>query len=441
MEVPMKRKRGRPRKSETSTLRSTHHSPPPLLSETFLPIHVDPPHSRRPEDELYGVGTKISRSYGGGDEMVGRVISGVVEASFEEGYLLNVQLTSAAASASADDDDDDSRRRDSCCFLRGVVFRPDKVDPITITNDVAPNAKMYQRKEMTMKNHYGVVVYPPHHHTTSVTTSSEPHIQQYDHTTSIQQKDASCHTPHPAIENELNESCANGDLKKELGRAPPPPPPLCSNKTSSSFTPSLVPSLFRNCYTIPQVDDDDDQLVAPQSSSGGFKTNEMTLNDDSNNMNQLHPPQTCTSSEEQYQILTPQLINQKSTNTTHPLYNSTTYNADSNLNLELNQPPPTTSMETALQGKLIDMFPTTCNNEVMTREYQNRIDELNSCKENAQLEEKHPKQLVEQTISMALGRTMTTTQGIIVEDQTMTQSQGGLTLAIQESTFISEIQK
>ncbi|KAL1201771.1 Protein METABOLIC NETWORK MODULATOR 1 [Cardamine amara subsp. amara] len=62
--------------------------------------------------------------------LVGKGVSGVVEGSFDAGYLLNVKV------------------KDNDIKLRGLVFIPGKVTPITSENDVAPLAKMYGREEI-----------------------------------------------------------------------------------------------------------------------------------------------------------------------------------------------------------------------------------------------------------------------------------------------------
>lgn len=64
------------------------------------------------------------------EEMVGQVVSGVIEGSFDAGYLLKVKIG------------------DTDTYLRGVVFLPGRFSPITALNDVAPQAKMYRRTEM-----------------------------------------------------------------------------------------------------------------------------------------------------------------------------------------------------------------------------------------------------------------------------------------------------
>ncbi|XVF87716.1 hypothetical protein PTKIN_Ptkin18bG0143000 [Pterospermum kingtungense] len=107
---PMKRRRGRPRKDESVQGDNT-----PLT-----------PASDNLKKNKLNVGTSEPTS----DDMVGQMVSGVIEGSFDAGYLLNVKVG------------------DTNTHLRGVVFLPGRFTPITTANDVAPQAKMYKRKEI-----------------------------------------------------------------------------------------------------------------------------------------------------------------------------------------------------------------------------------------------------------------------------------------------------
>ncbi|CAA7024816.1 unnamed protein product [Microthlaspi erraticum] len=64
------------------------------------------------------------------DSLIGQVVSGVVEGSFEAGYFLNVKVV-----------DTDKQ-------LKGLVFLPDRVNPVTPTTDLFPQAKMYAREDI-----------------------------------------------------------------------------------------------------------------------------------------------------------------------------------------------------------------------------------------------------------------------------------------------------
>lgn len=63
------------------------------------------------------------------DGMVGKKVTCVIEGTFNGGYLLNVQVAPDT-------------------HLRGVVFRPERVVPVTPASDVAPQVKMIQRTEI-----------------------------------------------------------------------------------------------------------------------------------------------------------------------------------------------------------------------------------------------------------------------------------------------------
>lgn len=62
------------------------------------------------------------------ENLIGQAFSGVVEGSFEAGYFLNVKVL-------------DTEKQ-----LKGIVFLPDKVAPVTPATDLFPQAKMYVRE-------------------------------------------------------------------------------------------------------------------------------------------------------------------------------------------------------------------------------------------------------------------------------------------------------
>ncbi|KAF1867079.1 hypothetical protein Lal_00049507 [Lupinus albus] len=108
--VPMKRKRGRPRKEESVV--QGENKPVMLGSDNVLNSYQT-----------------VGRNGDCDDEMVGKMVTGVVEGTFKSGYLLNVKVA------------------DTDAFLRGLVFLPGQVSPITAENDVAPHIQMIKRKE------------------------------------------------------------------------------------------------------------------------------------------------------------------------------------------------------------------------------------------------------------------------------------------------------
>ncbi|XP_062088637.1 uncharacterized protein LOC133795195 isoform X2 [Humulus lupulus] len=109
-DLPMKRKRGRPRKDES------------LVKGESVQAVAGSESVKKNRQSL--------DSGDGVDKMVGQVVSGVIEGSFDDGYLLNVKVG------------------DTDTELRGVVFLPGRFTPITPTNDVAPHVPMCKRKEM-----------------------------------------------------------------------------------------------------------------------------------------------------------------------------------------------------------------------------------------------------------------------------------------------------
>ncbi|THG11823.1 hypothetical protein TEA_021137 [Camellia sinensis var. sinensis] len=111
---PLKRKRGRPRKDE-----SLVHKEKPAESPQPAPS----------DDVRTNQHTEFDPSDDIDNDMVGQVVSGVIEGSFDAGYFLSVRTGNTGT------------------LLRGVVFQPGLFSPITAANDVAPQAKMYQRRE------------------------------------------------------------------------------------------------------------------------------------------------------------------------------------------------------------------------------------------------------------------------------------------------------
>ncbi|KAF5728589.1 hypothetical protein HS088_TW21G00737 [Tripterygium wilfordii] len=81
-------------------------------------------------------GKKNTQSSGASDatpahnEVVGQLVSGIIEGSFKDGYLINVKLPNSNVN------------------LRGAVFLPERSIPITAANDVAPQIPMIDRVEI-----------------------------------------------------------------------------------------------------------------------------------------------------------------------------------------------------------------------------------------------------------------------------------------------------
>jgi len=109
-DLTAKRKRGRPRKQ--LKLESNEHS-----------LGHSPSFSRSQQQ---------SRQRNDDEAMVGQPISGVIEATFEAGFLLSVKVGNSDS------------------MLRGVVFKPGHCDPVSVDNDVVPDVPMIRRNSDVM---------------------------------------------------------------------------------------------------------------------------------------------------------------------------------------------------------------------------------------------------------------------------------------------------
>lgn len=123
LDLPIKRRRGRPRKDENmprnekrQTQTSISPSQPPLISSIQKPRMVTMNH------------------VGDNHNMVGQVVTGVIDGIFDAGYLISV------------------RTGPNNTPLRGLIFQKGHFCPITPTNDVAPCIKMYRRENFQISN-------------------------------------------------------------------------------------------------------------------------------------------------------------------------------------------------------------------------------------------------------------------------------------------------
>ncbi|KAK9268340.1 hypothetical protein L1049_000089 [Liquidambar formosana] len=110
--VPVKRKRGRPRKDKSLNRGENAPAPP-----GFGGVNGNQPRQVEPVEDA-------------NDVMVGQAVSGVVEAAFDAGYLLSVRVGNSDTT------------------LRGVVFKAGRYVPVSAENDVAPNVQMIRRNEI-----------------------------------------------------------------------------------------------------------------------------------------------------------------------------------------------------------------------------------------------------------------------------------------------------
>ncbi|RYR29195.1 hypothetical protein Ahy_B01g053536 [Arachis hypogaea] len=126
-DVPLKRKRGRPRKyprpdSEDGSYIS-HSYRQKLNSVSGEPAVVHPGYQGAKGNQHFQRNQE-------NDAMIGQAVSGVIEAVFDAGYLLSVRVG------------------DSDTTLRGLVFKPGRYVPISSENDVAPGVPMIRRDEV-----------------------------------------------------------------------------------------------------------------------------------------------------------------------------------------------------------------------------------------------------------------------------------------------------
>ncbi|XP_012070809.1 uncharacterized protein LOC105632949 isoform X3 [Jatropha curcas] len=126
--VPVKRKRGRPRKyprpdpnhggnAHASRNQNPNHGGSSRVPPGFVRVNGNQP---RQEDPVIDAN----------DVMVGQVVHGVIEAAFDAGYLLSVRVGNSETT------------------LRGVVFKPGHYVPVSADNDVAPGVQMIRRNEI-----------------------------------------------------------------------------------------------------------------------------------------------------------------------------------------------------------------------------------------------------------------------------------------------------
>ncbi|XP_076947926.1 protein METABOLIC NETWORK MODULATOR 1 [Bidens hawaiensis] len=115
--APEKRKRGRPRKDPSEKRAQKAHR---LQAARMAPGFTQLTH-KAPRADPINDPTEV---------MVGQVVTGVVEATFDAGYLLAVRIGNSKIT------------------LRGAVFKPGHTAPVTAENDVAPHVEMIKRTEI-----------------------------------------------------------------------------------------------------------------------------------------------------------------------------------------------------------------------------------------------------------------------------------------------------
>ncbi|KAK9057058.1 hypothetical protein SSX86_024425 [Deinandra increscens subsp. villosa] len=108
-----KRKRGRPRKDPSERQARKAHS---QAAASMPPDIIHPPRVDPINDPT--------------ESMVGQIVTGVVQATFDAGYLLAVRIGNSKIT------------------LTGAVFKPGHTAPVTPENDVAPHVEMIKRTEV-----------------------------------------------------------------------------------------------------------------------------------------------------------------------------------------------------------------------------------------------------------------------------------------------------
>ncbi|KAI5605758.1 hypothetical protein BDE02_01G373100 [Populus trichocarpa] len=128
--VPLKRRRGRPRKypkmevdheanAHVPGIQNLNHGENAHAPPGFGVINSNQPHQVGPVNNAI-------------DAMIGQSVYGVIEATFDAGYLLNVRVG------------------DTETTLRGVVFKPGHYIPVNPENDIAPDVPMIRRNEIPL---------------------------------------------------------------------------------------------------------------------------------------------------------------------------------------------------------------------------------------------------------------------------------------------------
>ncbi|KVI10341.1 uncharacterized protein LOC112506462 isoform X2 [Cynara cardunculus var. scolymus] len=114
--IPEKRKRGRPRKDPSERRAAKARSQAARMPPGFVQMNSTTP--------------RVDPINDPNEVMIGQSVTGVVEATFDAGYLLAVRIGN------------------SNITLRGAVFKPGHTTPVTAENDVAPHVEMIKRSEV-----------------------------------------------------------------------------------------------------------------------------------------------------------------------------------------------------------------------------------------------------------------------------------------------------
>ncbi|KAK4364209.1 hypothetical protein RND71_015567 [Anisodus tanguticus] len=123
--LPAKRRRGRPRKDGGVAKRGNLQSPmtTPPAPENIKKVQQNAVEMSQKDGGVIG-----------GNNVVGQMVSGVVDGCFDAGYFISVRVGNSGTT------------------LRGLVFQPGRFAPITPANDVAPSAIVYHRNQVAQPN-------------------------------------------------------------------------------------------------------------------------------------------------------------------------------------------------------------------------------------------------------------------------------------------------
>lgn len=131
-DVPLKRKRGRPRKDQSQNPGKTSAYVSRKKDQIQNPgenAPIPPGFERANGNQPH----PTAKSNGNNEDsmnMIGQMVTGVIESSFVDGFLISVRIGESETS------------------LRGVVFKPGHYVPISAENDIAPNLQMIRRNEV-----------------------------------------------------------------------------------------------------------------------------------------------------------------------------------------------------------------------------------------------------------------------------------------------------
>lgn len=156
--IPLKRKRGRPRKDQTQNPGKSSYVPrkKDQLQNRGENAPVPPGFEGANGNQPHPVAMANGNNE---DSMIGQIVTGVIEASFDAGFLISVRVGESETN------------------LRGVVFKPGHYVPVSAENDLAPNLQMIQRNEVPFpsqgQKRRGRV--PREHHASYPTNGSPSH--------------------------------------------------------------------------------------------------------------------------------------------------------------------------------------------------------------------------------------------------------------------------